>query len=209
MPPIWVRGEQILHPFTPNAFAKAGDGLPCLRGGHTPARSRHPFQLSRNDGSALRTTAGKHLAAVSGRHSLAEAMDLRSVALVGLIGTQHGIHLLNIICSTALAPVRGAAASRCKSLRRLIRPTLYPEPGGKVNIKFPEPEKLWSDNAGTTKYSGRSGRETGRRRLRRPGRRFYRFQMLSTYSRTARSAEKMPDFAVFTSIMRLKRARSP
>ena len=181
MPPIWVRGEQILHPFTPNAFAKAGDSLPCLRG-HTPARSRHPFRLSRNDGSALRTTAGKHLAAVSGRHSLAEAMDLRSVALVGLIGTQHGIHLLNIICSTALAPVRGAAASRCKSLRRLIRPTLYPEPGGKVNIKFPEPEKLWSDNAGTTKYSGRSGRETGRRRLRRPGRRFYSFQMLSTYS---------------------------
>ena len=44
--------------------------------------------------SALGTAAGQNLAAVLSGHSLTEAMDLGSVALLGLIGTQHGVHLL-------------------------------------------------------------------------------------------------------------------
>ena len=44
--------------------------------------------------SALCTAAGQNLAAVLGGHSLAEAMDLGSLTLLGLIGTQHGVHLL-------------------------------------------------------------------------------------------------------------------
>ena len=44
--------------------------------------------------SALCTAAGQNLAAVCSGHSLAEAMDLGSLTLLGLIGTQHGVHLL-------------------------------------------------------------------------------------------------------------------
>ena len=44
--------------------------------------------------SALGTAAGQNLAAVLGGHSLTETMHLGSVALLGLIGTQHGVHLL-------------------------------------------------------------------------------------------------------------------
>ena len=39
--------------------------------------------------SALRSAAGQHLAAVGGRHSLAEAVLLGALALLGLIGTEH------------------------------------------------------------------------------------------------------------------------
>ena len=47
-----------------------------------------------NDGSALRAAAGKDLPTVGGSHSLSEAVDFGSVTLSGLIGTQHGVHLL-------------------------------------------------------------------------------------------------------------------
>ena len=40
-------------------------------------------------GSSLRATAGKHLAAISGGHSLAETVLLGTLALLGLIGTEH------------------------------------------------------------------------------------------------------------------------
>ena len=39
--------------------------------------------------SALGTAAGKHLAAVFGRHSLSEAMLLGALEFLGLIGTEH------------------------------------------------------------------------------------------------------------------------
>ena len=40
-------------------------------------------------GSSLSATAGKHLAAISGGHSLAEAVLLGALTLLGLIGTEH------------------------------------------------------------------------------------------------------------------------
>ena len=39
--------------------------------------------------AALGTTAGKHLPAVGGSHSLAEAVLLGALTLLGLIGTEH------------------------------------------------------------------------------------------------------------------------
>ena len=51
--------------------------------------------------AALCTTAGQNLTAVGSSHSLPETVDLGSVTAAGLIGTLHGIHLLNSnICST-------------------------------------------------------------------------------------------------------------
>ena len=44
-------------------------------------------------GATLRTTAGKHLAAIGGAHTLAETVLLGALALLGLIGTEHAIHL--------------------------------------------------------------------------------------------------------------------
>ena len=44
-------------------------------------------------GTTLGTTASKHLAAIGSTHSLAEAMLLGALALLGLIGTEHAIHL--------------------------------------------------------------------------------------------------------------------
>ena len=44
-------------------------------------------------GATLGTTAGQHLAAIGSAHSLAEAMFLGPLALLGLIGTDHAIHL--------------------------------------------------------------------------------------------------------------------
>ena len=40
-------------------------------------------------GAAACTTTGKNLAAVGGGHSLAEAVLLGALALLGLIGTEH------------------------------------------------------------------------------------------------------------------------
>ena len=55
----------------------------------------HAELLAQNQ-TALCTTAGENLTAVGGRHSLAEAMDLGRMELLGLISTLcHGkIHLL-------------------------------------------------------------------------------------------------------------------
>ena len=44
--------------------------------------------------AALRTTAGQDLAAIAGGHTLTEAVLLGTLALLGLIGTKHGGHLL-------------------------------------------------------------------------------------------------------------------
>ena len=54
--------------------------------------------------SALRSAAGQHLAAVGGRHSLAEAVDLLAVELLGLIGTFR--------CHVETPPVRFPSALR-------------------------------------------------------------------------------------------------
>ena len=68
------------------------------RGEHRPAQSPVSPEvgvLSRSDGSggqnlaALSATAGENLAAVGGSHSLAEAMNLGTVATAGLVGTLH------------------------------------------------------------------------------------------------------------------------
>lgn len=54
------------------------------------------FGLIRELSSAFCTAAGKHLAAVSRCHSLAEAMFLRTLALFGLICSEHVFsYLLN------------------------------------------------------------------------------------------------------------------
>ena len=45
--------------------------------------------------AALSAAAGENLAAVSSSHSLAEAMNLGTVALGGLVGTLHSVHLLS------------------------------------------------------------------------------------------------------------------
>ena len=52
--------------------------------------------------SALAAAAGKDLAAVSGSHSLPEAMDLLSVELLGLVGTLRHLYTPpEKLCSTA------------------------------------------------------------------------------------------------------------
>ena len=50
----------------------------------SPAR---PLCLVGQTGAALGAAAGQDLAAVGGSHSLAEAVDLLAVQLLGLIGT--------------------------------------------------------------------------------------------------------------------------
>jgi len=52
--------------------------------------------LGRQDGTTLCTTAGQNLTAVCSSHSLTETVDLGSVTAAGLVGTLHGIHLLNL-----------------------------------------------------------------------------------------------------------------
>ena len=44
-------------------------------------------------GAALGAAAGKNLPAVGGPHPLAETVLLGALALLGLIGTEHAIHL--------------------------------------------------------------------------------------------------------------------
>ena len=46
-----------------------------------------PFRLVGQTGTALGAAAGQDLTAVGGSHSLAEAVDLLAVQLLGLIGT--------------------------------------------------------------------------------------------------------------------------
>ena len=55
---------------------------------------RGPNNLGGQLCSALGTAASQNLAAVLGGHSLSETMHLGSVTLLGLIGTQHSVHLL-------------------------------------------------------------------------------------------------------------------
>jgi len=43
--------------------------------------------------ATLCTTASEHFAAISGTHSLAETVLLGTLKLLGLIGTEHAIHL--------------------------------------------------------------------------------------------------------------------
>ena len=45
--------------------------------------------------SALRSAAGQNLAAVCGGHSLAEAVLLLALTLLGLVSTQHILALLS------------------------------------------------------------------------------------------------------------------
>ena len=45
--------------------------------------------------SALRSAAGENLAAVRGSHSLAEAVLLLALMLLGLVGTKHFLALLS------------------------------------------------------------------------------------------------------------------
>ena len=44
-------------------------------------------------GAALGTAAGQNLTAIGGPHSLAEPVVLGALTLLGLIGTEHAIHL--------------------------------------------------------------------------------------------------------------------
>ena len=44
--------------------------------------------------SALSAASLQYFSAVSGLHSLAEAMNFASLTLLGLIGSQHGLYLL-------------------------------------------------------------------------------------------------------------------
>ena len=82
-------------------------------------------------GAALGAAAGQNLAAVGGSHSLAEAMDLLAVELLGLIGTFRS-HF-------ETPPVRIASAHR----RRLLDTALHPESGAvNFNRRFTQ-EAHW------------------------------------------------------------------
>ena len=50
------------------------------------------LHLRRQNITALCTTAGENLTAVSGGHSLTETVNLGSVATAGLIGTLHVVY---------------------------------------------------------------------------------------------------------------------
>ena len=60
-------------------------------------------------GSALRSAAGEDLAAVRGRHSLAEAVLFLALALLGLVGTQHVLHSFQV--KNTQHPAHGAESS--------------------------------------------------------------------------------------------------
>ena len=86
-----VRGEL---PFAPH-------GLPFRYERYSVIHGWVRSDLGRQDCTTLCTTAGQNLTAVGSSHSLPETVDLGSVTAAGLIGTLHGIHLLNSnICST-------------------------------------------------------------------------------------------------------------
>ena len=62
--------------------------------------------------AALGTTAGKHLPAVGGSHSLAEAVLLGALTLLGLIGTEHLHTPPEILIAVQLAPHYSTAGER-------------------------------------------------------------------------------------------------
>lgn len=78
-----------------DSFAFRKTNKPSLSDILLTVRCAHAELLAQNQ-TALCTTAGENLTAVGGRHSLAEAMDLGRMELLGLVSTLcHGkIHLL-------------------------------------------------------------------------------------------------------------------
>ena len=82
--------QEIVFEIMPKIKRERGDTRPA----QSPV-SPSAGVLSRNDGSggqnltALCTAAGQNLTAVSGSHSLAEAMNLGAMTLSGLVGTLH------------------------------------------------------------------------------------------------------------------------
>lgn len=88
-----------------NGANRVNPSTPCtVRNAICPSGARHSafFLIFGSMGqsiSALGATASKHLAAISGGHSLTEAMLLGALKLLGLIGTEHLGHLLHQIIS--------------------------------------------------------------------------------------------------------------
>ena len=80
------------------AYRSIVSSLPYLIGDLDPRperRNASPFPTSVGQTStAPGTAAGQDLAAIRGGHTLAEAVLLRALALLRLIGTKHGGHLL-------------------------------------------------------------------------------------------------------------------
>ena len=58
-----------------------------------------PTELVAQLSSALCSAASENLAAVLGGHSCAEAVNLLALTLLGLVGTEHVLHLLVLIWS--------------------------------------------------------------------------------------------------------------
>jgi hypothetical protein len=73
----------------------------------------------RQDFTALCTTAGKNLTAVSSSHSLPETVNLGTMTAAGLVGTLHGIHLLIITY---------AQQAKCPQQRIIIDDTIVSLP---------------------------------------------------------------------------------
>ena len=71
--------------------------------------------------AALGTTAGEHLAAILRGHSLAEAVLLGALTLLGLIGTEHCIHLHYIEIRRPLR-MGAAALTRRRAEKRTLPP---------------------------------------------------------------------------------------
>lgn len=52
------------------------------------------FGLVRQSLSSFGSSSGQNFLSVGGHHSLSEAMDLASLSFLGLIGSNHDLHLL-------------------------------------------------------------------------------------------------------------------
>ena len=65
-----------------------------LRPAGSQPKSSVPTKLVGQTGAASGAAASQHLAAIAGSHALTEAVLLGTLALLGLIGTKHGGHLL-------------------------------------------------------------------------------------------------------------------
>ena len=89
--------RQAIRCFQSVSHNKKGTGRKSIRPVHTPislcadCRCGYPqvSHLSTQGFAALGTAAGKNLAAVGSSHSLAETVNLCSMATAGLIGTLH------------------------------------------------------------------------------------------------------------------------
>ena len=78
----------------PNKKRERGDTSPRTVSRFTCSLPNAAFSSGGQNLAALSAATGQNLAAVGGSHSLAEAMNLGTVALSGLIGTLHLLHLL-------------------------------------------------------------------------------------------------------------------